>query len=48
MNNMFTTTEAISKLSLAEKVGQFFMPAAFINDTETEAKLDLIANMIIL
>lgn len=38
MNNMFTTTEAISKLSLAEKVGQFFMPAAFINDTETEIR----------
>lgn len=36
MHKIFTTTEAIFKLSLAEKVGQLFMPAAFINDTEAE------------
>ncbi|QBA64555.1 glycoside hydrolase family 3 protein [Muriicola soli] len=28
--------EATKKLTLKEKVGQFFMPAAFINDTEEE------------
>ncbi|WP_396634905.1 glycoside hydrolase family 3 protein [Maribacter sp. R86514] len=36
MNNMIPTKEAIEKLSLIEKVGQLFMPAAFINDTEEE------------
>jgi beta-glucosidase-like glycosyl hydrolase len=36
MNNMIPTKEAIEKLSLTEKVGQLFMPAAFINDTEEE------------
>ncbi|WP_324028012.1 glycoside hydrolase family 3 N-terminal domain-containing protein [Maribacter sp. BPC-D8] len=36
MNNIIPTKEAIEKLSLTEKVGQLFMPAAFINDTEEE------------
>ncbi len=36
MNKMMTTAEANTKFSLAEKVGQLFMPAAFINDTEAE------------
>lgn len=38
MNNMIPTKEAIEKLSLIEKVGQLFMPAAFINDTEEEIR----------
>ncbi len=33
---MLKYKEATKKLSLKEKVGQFFMPAAFINDTEEE------------
>ena len=36
MNKIIPTIEAIEKLSLTEKVGQLFMPAAFINDTEEE------------
>ena len=36
MNKIIPTKEAIEKLSLTEKVGQLFMPAAFINDTEEE------------
>ncbi|WP_423998748.1 glycoside hydrolase family 3 protein [Maribacter sp. IgM3_T14_3] len=36
MNKIIPTKEAIEKLSLSEKVGQLFMPAAFINDTEEE------------
>ena len=36
MNNIISTHEAIDKLTLTEKVGQLFMPAAFINDTEQE------------
>ena len=30
--------QATAQLSLAEKVGQLFMPAAFINDTEDEIR----------
>jgi beta-glucosidase-like glycosyl hydrolase len=33
---MMTTAEAYTKLSLVEKIGQLFMPAAFINDTEAD------------
>ena len=36
MSNSISTKEAIETLSLSEKVGQLFMPAAFINDTEEE------------
>jgi beta-glucosidase-like glycosyl hydrolase len=36
MNNHFTYLEASKTLSLKEKVGQLFMPAAFINDSEEE------------
>ncbi|SIQ79715.1 glycoside hydrolase family 3 protein [Maribacter ulvicola] len=36
MNKIIPTKEALEKLSLTEKVGQLFMPAAFINDTEEE------------
>ena len=36
MNNIISIPEAIKTLSTAEKVGQLFMPAAFINDTEEE------------
>ena len=36
MSKMISTTEAIDQLSKTEKVGQLFMPAAFINDTEEE------------
>lgn len=36
MNNIISTSEAIDQLSKTEKVGQLFMPAAFINDTEEE------------
>ncbi|MEP2239593.1 MAG: glycoside hydrolase family 3 N-terminal domain-containing protein [Maribacter sp.] len=36
MNKVIPTIEALEKLSLSEKVGQLFMPAAFINDTEEE------------
>lgn len=38
MNNMLTYDNAKDTLTPAEKVGQFFMPAAFINDTETEIR----------
>ncbi|MEY8021119.1 glycoside hydrolase family 3 protein [Muriicola sp. SD30] len=34
--NVILYTKATKTLSLIEKVGQFFMPAAFINDTEEE------------
>ena len=46
MNKLIPTKEAIATLSLAEKIGQFFMPAAFINDTEEEIRglEQLIAN----
>ncbi|MEH6511881.1 MAG: glycoside hydrolase family 3 protein, partial [Maribacter arcticus] len=33
---MISTAEAIDRLSKTEKVGQLFMPSAFINDTEEE------------
>lgn len=36
MRKMFNYHEAKESLSLKEKVGQLFMPAAFINDTEEE------------
>jgi len=36
MNNMLNYQEAKESCSLKEKVGQLFMPAAFINDTEEE------------
>lgn len=36
MNNVPDYQTATSLLSLSEKVGQLFMPAAFINDTEEE------------
>ncbi|WP_299435450.1 glycoside hydrolase family 3 N-terminal domain-containing protein [uncultured Maribacter sp.] len=36
MRNITSYTLASESLSLREKVGQFFMPAAFINDTEKE------------
>ncbi|WP_282115979.1 glycoside hydrolase family 3 protein [Cellulophaga baltica] len=38
MNNMISYHNATTALSISEKVGQFFMPAAFINDTEEEIK----------
>lgn len=46
MNKLIPTKEAIATLSLAQKVGQLFMPAAFINDTEEEIRglEQLIAN----
>ncbi len=34
-----TYGEAQRALSIGEKVGQFFMPAAFINDSEAEIKI---------
>ncbi|MFK7812019.1 MAG: glycoside hydrolase family 3 N-terminal domain-containing protein, partial [Maribacter sp.] len=36
MNDIPTLDKAKSSLTLREKVGQFFMPAVFINDTEEE------------
>ncbi|MGF1558444.1 MAG: glycoside hydrolase family 3 protein [Flavobacteriaceae bacterium] len=36
MNKVFLYQQAKSTLSIKEKVGQLFMPAAFINDTEEE------------
>jgi len=36
MNDIPNLNEAKSSLTLREKVGQFFMPAVFINDTEKE------------
>ncbi len=36
MSKPLTYPEAINSLTLREKVGQFFMPAAFINDSEEE------------
>jgi len=36
MNKILSTEQAIDNLTLNEKVGQLFMPAAFINDTEEE------------
>ncbi|SKB47410.1 glycoside hydrolase family 3 protein [Maribacter arcticus] len=36
MNKIPSTSEALKSLSISEKVGQLFMPAAFINDTEEE------------
>lgn len=39
MNRMLNYEEAKDGLSLSEKVGQLFMPAAFINDTEEEILL---------
>ncbi|TLF42247.1 glycoside hydrolase family 3 protein [Maribacter aurantiacus] len=46
MKSLPNYTEAKNTLSTAEKIGQFFMPAAFINDTEEEihALEDLIRN----
>ncbi len=35
-NTLLSYNEATEKLSLAQKVGQLFMPAVFINDTEEE------------
>lgn len=36
MNRLHNYKEAEEKLSLVEKVGQLFMPAAFVNDSEEE------------
>lgn len=36
MNKICSTSDVIKTLSTIEKVGQLFMPAAFINDTEDE------------
>ncbi|MGS0527514.1 hypothetical protein ACU8V7_22370 [Zobellia nedashkovskayae] len=36
MPNILPYSKATETLNLAEKVGQLFMPAAFINDTEEE------------
>ncbi|WP_116772060.1 glycoside hydrolase family 3 protein [Maribacter litoralis] len=36
MNKIIPTNQAIQQLTLKQKVGQLFMPAAFINDTEEE------------
>tara|TARA_R110002020_G_scaffold203146_5_gene406583 strand:- start:27400 stop:28998 length:1599 start_codon:yes stop_codon:yes gene_type:complete len=36
MNKMLPYQHAAQRMSLAEKVGQLFMPAAFINDSEEE------------
>ena len=46
MKSLPNYTEAKNTLSTAEKIGQFFMPAAFINDTEEEIRAleDLIRN----
>lgn len=38
MRNPLPYSEAVKALSLEEKVGQLFMPAAFINDTEEEVR----------
>ncbi len=38
MTKLIPTKEAIATLSPAQKVGQLFMPAAFINDTEEEIR----------
>ncbi|MGX1929397.1 glycoside hydrolase family 3 protein [Flagellimonas sp. 2504JD4-2] len=38
MHNLLSYTEATQKLSLRQKVGQLFMPAVFINDTEEEVQ----------
>ncbi|MDT0607021.1 glycoside hydrolase family 3 protein [Croceitalea rosinachiae] len=38
MTNLLPLVQARTQLSLKEKVGQFFMPAAFINDTEEEVQ----------
>ena len=38
MHNIFPYQKAMTDLSLSEKIGQLFMPAAFINDTEEEIK----------
>ena len=45
MRSIFPLKKANEQLSTAEKVGQLFMPAAFINDTENEIKK--IENLII-
>ncbi len=37
-HNMMTCDEASSTLSIREKIGQLFMPAAFINDNEESIK----------
>lgn len=37
-NKLLTYSEASAQFSIEEKVGQFFMPAAFINDTEEEIR----------
>lgn len=39
MNKAYNYTETKERLSTKEKVGQLFMPAAFINDTEAEIRL---------
>ncbi len=44
MNKLLQYAEATQTLSKKEKVGQFFMPAAFINDTEEE--IQFIENLI--
>ncbi len=36
MNSILPIQVALNQLDLAEKIGQLFMPAAFINDTEEE------------
>ncbi|MDO1514260.1 glycoside hydrolase family 3 protein [Maribacter confluentis] len=46
MNKIMLTQETLDQLTTTEKVGQLFMPAAFINDTEDEIRdlENLIAN----
>lgn len=39
MNRLLDYKEATAKLSKKEKIGQLFMPAAFINDTEEEIQI---------
>lgn len=39
MPKIISYSKAINTLSLSEKIGQLFMPAAFINDTEEEIQI---------
>lgn len=45
MNKVFNYNDIISMLTPSEKIGQLFMPAAFINDTELE--IQKLENLII-
>ena len=38
LNSIFSYHKASAELSITEKIGQLFMPAAFINDSEDEIK----------